>query len=338
MSYRSSARKPGVQGMPDKPDHRRRVYQDITQLIANPDNPTPMVRLNRMNSRSSFEIYCKLEWFNPFGSVKDRAAKYLIEGLLERGLLNGQRLVEPTSGNTGIALTAIANVKGYQTTITIPEAVPEEKQTLLRLLGAEVWPTPDDLCPVNHPKDGAIALAKSFAQSKAYQGKYVMPNQYESPDNVRAHYETTGPEIWQQTEGRVTHFFAGLGTCGTISGVGCFLKEKNPAVRIVAIQPQKNHRLPGLKNFQESREPPIFDRSVVDEMVTVEDSEAYDTAIRLAREEGLLVGPSTGAVVSAALSFAEREMGLAVVIVPDNAFKYVSFYEPHLKNQGKPEI
>ena len=131
MSYRSSARKPGVQGMPDKPDHRRRVYQDITQLIANPDNPTPMVRLNRMNSRSSFEIYCKLEWFNPFGSVKDRAAKYLIEGLLERGLLNGQRLVEPTSGNTGIALTAIGNVKGYQTTITIPEAVPEEKQTLL---------------------------------------------------------------------------------------------------------------------------------------------------------------------------------------------------------------
>ncbi len=335
MSYRTFARKPVVQGIPNKPDHQRKVYQDITQLIANPDNPTPMVKLSRINPRPSFEIYCKLEWFNPFGSVKDRAAKYLIDGLLERGLLNGQRLVEPTSGNTGIALTAIANVKGYQTTITIPEAIPEEKQTLLRLLGAEVWPTPDDLCPVNHPKDGAIALAKSFTQSKAYQGKYVMPNQYENPDNVQAHYETTGPEIWQQTEGRVTHFFAGLGTCGTISGVGRFLKENDRAVRVIAIEPQKNHRLPGLKNFQESREPPIFDRSVVDEIVRVEDREAYETAIRLAREESLLVGPSTGAVVSAALSFAEKETGLAVVLVPDSAFKYVSFYEPYLENQEK---
>ncbi len=338
MSYRTFGRKLVVQDTPNNLDHRRRVYQDITQMIANPDNPTPMVKLGRINPSPSFEIYGKMEWFNPFGSIKDRTAKYLIDGLMERGLLNGRRLVEPTSGNTGIALTAIANVKGYQTTITIPEAIPEEKQTLLRLLGAEVWPTPDNLCPVNHPKDGAIALAKSFAESKAHQGKYVMPNQYENPDNVRAHYETTGPEIWQQTEGRITHFFAGLGTCGTVSGVGRFLKEKNQAVRVVAIGPQKNHRIPGLKNFQESREPPIFDRSVVDEMVTVEDREAYETAIRLAREEGLLVGPSTGAVVSAALSFAEKERGVAVVVVPDNAFKYVSFYEEYLENQGKPEV
>jgi len=338
MSYRTFAKKSIVQGMPSKPDHRRRVYQDITQLIANPDNPTPMVKLGRINSSPSFEVYCKLEWFNPFGSLKDRTAKYLIDGLMERGLLDGRELVEPTSGNTGIALTAIANVRGYQTTITIPEATPEEKQTLLRLLGAEVWPTPDNLCPVNHPKDGAIALAKSFAEGEAYEGKYVMPNQYENPDNTRAHYETTGPEIWQQTEGEVTHFFVGLGTCGTISGVGRFLKEKNPAVRIIAIEPQKNHRIPGLKNLEESREPAIFDRSVVDGMVTVEDREAYETVIQLARREGLLVGPSTGAVVSAALSFAEKESGLAVVVVPDSAFKYVSFYEAYLGDQGKPEI
>ncbi|NIR14225.1 MAG: pyridoxal-phosphate dependent enzyme, partial [Desulfobacterales bacterium] len=133
MSYRTFGRKLVVQDTPNNLDHRRRVYQDITQMIANPDNPTPMVKLGRINLSPSFEIYGKMEWFNPFGSIKDRTAKYLIDGLMERGLLNGRRLVEPTSGNTGIALTAIANVKGYQTTITIPEAIPEEKQTLLRL-------------------------------------------------------------------------------------------------------------------------------------------------------------------------------------------------------------
>jgi cysteine synthase len=141
------------------------------------------------------------------------------------GELDGKRIVEPTSGNTGIALAALAAVMGIRISVTIPDGVPEEKKILLRMLGAEVWPTPDDLCPVNHPNDGAIALARAFVESEATRDQCVMPNQYDNPDNVRAHYETTGPEIWNQTEGRVRYFIAGFGTCGTLTGTARFLKE-----------------------------------------------------------------------------------------------------------------
>ena len=224
-------------------DLSRRVFDDMSQLIGRPGNPTPLVRLARIAKEGGGEIYAKLEWMNPFGSIKDRTAKYLLDGLRRDGRIGGRKIVEPTSGNTGIALAALANLAGVPCTITIPSGAPEEKIALLRLLGAEVWPTPDDLCPIDHPKDGAIALARSFVTGEATRDLYVMPNQYENPDNVRAHYETTGPEIWEQTGGRVTHFFAGYGTCGTITGVAKFLKEQNPAVRIIAIEPQKGHRL-----------------------------------------------------------------------------------------------
>jgi cysteine synthase len=190
-------------------DLSRRVFDDVSQLIGSRENPTPLVRLGRIAPPEGGGIYAKLEWVNPFGSIKDRTARYLIEGLLRRGGLDGRGIVEPTSGNTGIALAALANLAGVPCTITIPSGAPEEKIALLRLLGAEVWPTPDDLCPIDHPKDGAIALARSFVTAEATKDRYVMPNQYENPDNVRAHYETTGPEIWDQTQGKVTHFFAG---------------------------------------------------------------------------------------------------------------------------------
>src|SRR5512134_1397258 len=231
----------------------RRVYDDVSQLIGSRENPTPLVRLRKLPSPGSGAIFAKLEWMNPFGSIKDRTARYLLEGLRRDGRLDGKSIVEPTSGNTGIALVALANLSGVPCTITIPSGAPEEKITLLRLLGAEVWPTPDDLCPIDHPKDGAIALARSFVTAEATRDEYVMPNQYENPHNVRAHYETTGPEIWEQTEGRVTHFFAGYGTCGTLTGVGRYLKEQNPSIRVVAVEPQRNHKLPGLKNFKESK-------------------------------------------------------------------------------------
>lgn len=315
----------------------RRVFDDISQLIGNRENPTPLVRLNRLQSPGRGEIFAKLEWMNPFGSIKDRTARYLLEGLRRDGRLDGKKIVEPTSGNTGIALVALANLLGIECAITIPSGAPEEKITLLRLLGAEVWPTPDDLCPINHPKDGAIALARSFIEGEATRDQYVMPNQYENPDNVRAHYETTGPEIWEQTEGKVTHFFAGYGTCGTITGVAKYLKEKNRNIQVIAIEPQKGHKLSGLKNFQESQKPAILDESLIDRTVRVPDTPAYDTAVRLAREESLLVGPSTGAIVWAALREELPAGAVAVCISPDSAFKYASHYTPHMEGEGVPE-
>ncbi len=313
-----------------------RRYDDIRELIASPENPTPLLRVNRLVPDGEFELYLKLEWFNPFGSIKDRTALFMLRGLAERGDLDDKQLVEPTSGNTGIALAALAAVMGKKLTVTIPEGVPEEKKLLLRMLGAEVWPTPDDLCPVDHPRDGAIALAHSFVDSEANAGQYVMPNQYENPDNVKAHYETTGPEIWNQTEGKLRYFFAGLGTCGTITGVGRYLKEMNPQIEVIAIEPQKGHRLPGLKNLEESKPPGILDRSVIDRVVRVDDGPAYDMTKRLFREEGLIVGPSTGAMVHAAIEFGRQKEGLAVAISPDSGFKYASFFADVLGDEGKP--
>lgn len=315
-----------------------RRFGDVRQLIASEANPTPLVRLNRVRPAGAAELFLKLEWFNPFGSIKDRTALYLLQGMQERGLLDGKELVEPTSGNTGIALAALAALMGRKLTVTIPDGVPEEKKVLLRMLGAEVWPTPDDLCPINHPKDGAIALAHSFVRGEAHKGRYAMPNQYENPDNVRAHYETTGPEIWKQTDGKVRFFFAGYGTCGTITGVAKFLKEQDPAVQVVAVEPQKGHRLPGLKNLQESQTPAILDRSVIDHVVRVEDVPAYATTKRLFREEGLIVGPSTGAIVYAATEFLKDKEGVAVAISPDSGFKYTSYFAEILGDEGKPKV
>lgn len=315
------------------PDLRR--YDDIRELIATPANPTPLVRVTRIVPPGPFALYAKLEWFNPFGSIKDRPALYMLQGLAERGKLGEKEIVEPTSGNTGIALAALAAVMGRKLKVTIPEGVPEEKKLLLRMLGAEVWPTPDDLCPIDHPKDGAIALAHSFLTSEGGKDRYVMPNQYENPDNVRAHYETTGPEIWKQTEGLVKYFFAGFGTCGTLTGIGQYLKEQDSDVKVIAIEPQKGHRLPGLKNFEEAKQPPILDPTVIDEVIRVDDEPAYHMTKRLFREEALIVGPSTGAIVHAAAEFGKEHEGIAVAISPDSGFKYTTFFADILGDEGK---
>jgi cysteine synthase A/cysteine synthase B len=314
-----------------------RRYDDIRELIASPADPTPLLRLNRSVPEDLFPMYLKLEWFNPFGSIKDRTAMYLLKGMEERGELDGKKIVEPSSGNTGLALAALAAVMGRHLTVTVPDAIPEEKKLLMRMLGAEVWPTPDDLCPVDHPKDGAIALAHSIVDSSTEEDPYVMPNQYENPDNVRAHYETTGPEIWQQTGGRVRYFFAGYGTCGTISGVGKFLKEQNPDIEIIAIEPQKGHRLPGLKNLSESKTPAILDPSVIDHVIRVDDEPAYAMTKRLFRKDGLIVGPSTGAIVHAAVEFGRDKEGVAVGISPDSGFKYASYFADVLGDEGNPQ-
>jgi len=318
-------------------DPEVRRYEDIRELVGSPAEPTPLVRAGRIVPGESFELFLKLEWMNPFGSIKDRPALRMLKSLEERGLLDGKELVEPSSGNTGIALAALAALMGKKLTVTIPQGVPDEKKVILRMLGAEVWETPDDLCPVDHPKDGAIALAHSFVRSPANEGRYVMPNQYENEDNVRAHYETTGPEIWKQTEGEVRYFFAGYGTCGTLSGVGKYLKEQNPDVTIVAIEPQKNHRIPGLKNLAESKPPAILDRSVIDHVLRVDDERAYAMTKRLFREEGLIVGPSTGAIVHAAVEFGAEREGVAVAVSPDSGLKYATFFGDILGDEGKPQ-
>lgn len=315
-------------------DRYRRRYDDVRELLPDVDNPTPLVRVNRVLGESALELYLKLEWLNPFGSIKDRAAAYMLDELADS--LDGRELVEASSGNTAIALAALAALRGTKLTVTIPDGVPDEKKVLLRMLGAEVWPTPDDLCPVDHPRDGAIALAHSLVAS-AGGSRFVMPNQYDNPANVRAHYETTGPEIWHQTDGRVRYFFAGFGTCGTITGVGRYLKEQDPTVEVVAIEPQPGHRLPGLKSFSEAKEPSILDRNVVDHVIRVDDDDAYATTKRLFREEGLMVGPSTGAIVYAATHFADRR-GMAVGVSPDGGQKYTSYFAGMLGDEGQPAI
>lgn len=319
-------------------DPALRRYGDVRQLIATPASPTPLVRINRIVPPGQFELYLKLEWYNPFGSIKDRTALYMLLGMEERGELDGKDLVEPSSGNTGIALAALAALMGKRLIVTIPDGVPEEKKLLLRMLGAEVWPTPDDLCPIDHPKDGAIALARSFVTGAATKGRYAMPYQYENPDNVKAHYETTGPEIWKQTEGQIKYFFAGYGTCGTLSGIGRYLKQQDPDVKIIAVEPQKGHKLPGLKNLEESKPPGILDRSVIDEVVRIDDEPAYEMTKRLFRQEGLIVGPTTGAIAHVAAEFGRHHEGLAVAISPDSGLKYTSYFADVLGNEGKPSM
>jgi S-sulfo-L-cysteine synthase (O-acetyl-L-serine-dependent) len=312
-----------------------RRFDDVREMIASERNPTPLVRLN-CTVPDGLDAFLKLEWLNPFGSIKDRTASYMLNGMEKRGELDGKRIVEPSSGNTGIALAALAALMGKKLTVTIPDGVPEEKKILLRMLGADVWATPDDLCPIDHPKDGAIALANSLLNGG--DSDYAMPNQYANPDNVKAHYETTGPEIWRQTEGRVRTFVAGYGTCGTITGVGTFLKEQDPSIRIVAVEPEKGHHLAGMKNLEEAKTPEILDPSIIDRVIRIADEPAYSMTKRLFREEGLIVGPTTGAIVAAVNVIAGDEAGLLVGVSPDSGFKYASFFADILGEEGNPDF
>ena len=221
-------------------NHQTRVYNDIFEMLPSEENPSPLVRINRMNPSPEFELYAKLEWLNPFGSVKDRAAWAMLRELEEKGEVgHGRGLVEPTSGNTGISLAAMAKARGHHLRAVVPNKVPLEKKVLLKIAGAELDVVNDELCPSPGMGEGSINLAKTHA--KASRDRYVMPNQYENDANYLAHYESTGPEIWKQTNGDVTHFLTGCGTGGTITGTATFLKEKNQNIRIIAIQAQKNH-------------------------------------------------------------------------------------------------
>ncbi|MFQ6121904.1 MAG: pyridoxal-phosphate dependent enzyme [Dehalococcoidales bacterium] len=317
-----------------RPDHQLRVYTDITQLIASPENPTPLVRLNKINPTQDFQIYLKLERYNPFGSVKDRIVYEMLKALE----VGNRTVVEPSSGNTGIALACVTNALGIPIEIAVPERIPEEKKIMLRFLGAKVTEADDALCPL-FPTEGARGVVNALIKSPATKDNYISPNQYENELNVQAHYQTTGPEIWQQTQGKINYFFAGFGTCGTITGVGRYLKEQNPEIRIIAVEPSSpNHQLPGMKRITELDEkfiPKILDRSVIDDTEEVTDENAYRTAIELARKDGIPVGPTTGAILHVALRYARSNSGLAVVISPDDAFKYTSFYKDILEAESR---
>ena len=312
----------------------QRVYDSIVDLAPNPDNPTPMVRLSsRMNPHTDYEVLLKLEGMNPFGSIKDRTALYMLNGL---ELRPGQALVEPSAGNTGIALAAMANARDLPIEVAVPDGTPEEKKALLRFLGAELIEVEDELCPL-FPSEGARGVVKSMVESEAYGGRYVSPNQYENELNVEAHYRTTGPEIWQQTAGRIDCFYASIGTGGTISGVGRFLKEQNPDIRIIGVEPaSRQHSLSGIKRLTglpDEHFPKILDPNLLDDLVSVTDEEAFRAGIDVARRDGIMVGPTTGAVLHAALNGDTPKEGRAVLISADNAAKYVSAYASFLARQ-----
>jgi cysteine synthase B len=290
---------------------------------------TPLIELSSFSTQK-VKLYAKLEWFNPFGSVKDRAAYWMIKDAENRGILRKDKsiIIEPTSGNTGIALTGIATALGYKVEIVIPDKVSQETKNILRHLGATLHETSDDLCPrVGAGTDQSIALAKAI--SKPRPDIYYMPNQYENDANFFAHYESTGPEIFEQTKGKITHFLTGCGTGGTITGTATFLKEKNKDIKIVAIQAQKNHLLQGLRNFEESSMPDLFKRreDVVDEWMTASNDDSFNMVKQLAVKERLLVGPSSGSVMISMLKTAEKlENGVLVGIFADDGRKFKSLY------------
>jgi cysteine synthase B len=247
----------------------------------------------------------------------------------ERGILKKGKsiIIEPTSGNTGIALTGIANVLGYKVEIVIPEKVSNETKEIIRNLGAKVFETSDDLCPkVGAGTDQSIALATSIASSRP--DTYYSPNQYANEANFRGHYEGTGPEIWKQTEGKVTHFFTGVGTGGTITGIGTFLKEKNPNVKIIGCQPQQNHLIQGWRNFEESAKPDLFLKreNVVDDWVSVDNNEAFSVVKEVFEKEKLLISPSSAAVYACMKKYPIEGDAYVVGIFADDGRKFRSVY------------
>jgi S-sulfo-L-cysteine synthase (O-acetyl-L-serine-dependent) len=307
------------------------TYSDsnnVTERIGN----TPLVQLKSF-STNNVKIYAKLEWYNPFGSVKDRAAYWMIKDAEEKKILKKDKsiIIEPTSGNTGIALAGIASHLGYKVEIVIPEKVSKETKDILRKLGATLHETSDDLCPrVGAGTDQSIALA--YAISKPRPDVYYMPNQYENDSNYLSHFQSTGPEIWEQTNGKITHFFTGAGTGGTLTGTGKFLKEKNNEIKVVAVQAQRNHLLQGLRNFEESAKPELFLRreEVVDDWYTATNDKSFKMVKQIAMNENMLVGPSSGSVLASMVEQAQQstdEDQVFVGIFADDGRKFKSLYK-----------
>jgi cysteine synthase/rhodanese-related sulfurtransferase len=304
-------------------DHTLRVYDSILGLLSDADNPTPLVRLNKVVPFKHAQVFAKLEWYNPFGAVKDRIAANMIRDAEERGVLSsGKKLVEATSGNTGLGLAMLGNAKGYPLETPLSAAIPLEKRTVLRFFGSTVVELDDSLCPAPGAPEGAIATARQKARSEP---DFVLLDQYANEANPDSHYRTTGPEIWRQTQGRVTHFVAGLGTCGTITGTGRFLKEQSRQVKVVGVYPEDGHDIPGVRSQRQLNQTQFFRPNEYDLQVEVSNREAFDMCLRLNREESIIAGPSSGMALVGALKGIPDEPGtMVVVIFPDNVFKYAS--------------
>ena len=280
---------------------------------------TPLVKLETLNTNPRVSVLAKLEGNNPGGSVKDRIALYMIRGAEEAGRIKkGDTILEATSGNTGIGLAMVGAALGYKVVLVMPECVSLERRKVLEAFGAELI-----LSPGNEGTDGAIKRARRMMDESS--GKYFMPNQFDNPANILAHYETTGREIIDQTGGAVDVFVAGMGTTGTLMGAGKRLKEFNRNIRIVGIEPFLGHKIQGLKNMQESIVPKIFNPAFPDEIIRVNDDDAFATTRRLALQEGIFAGMSSGAAVFGALTMAGRiGSGTIVVVLPDRGDRYLS--------------
>lgn len=308
------------------PDYSRRVYESALELHSNADNPTPIVRLRRVVPFQHTKVYAKLEWYNPFGAVKDRVAANLVADAEARGVPL-DNLVEPTSGNTGMGLAMMSNARGYRFTATLSSAIPLEKRQALRLFGTNLIELDDDLCPMPGQPEGAMMRAETLGREPGWHSL----NQYKNPANPEAHFKTTGPEIWRQTDGKITHFVAGLGTCGTITGTGRFLKSKNPAVKVLGAHPTEGHDIPGVRSRKALALTDFFKPEEYDGVYEITDEEAWSLDKRLIQEDSVIAGPSSAMALAAALKAVPDEPGnLVVVIFPDNAFKYMTSYPKHL--------
>lgn len=291
------------------------IYSNILKTIGN----TPLVRINRLNPIRKVNIFAKIEGTNPTGSIKDRIALKMIEQAEKEGALTkGKTIIEPTSGNTGIGLAMIGAVKGYKVEIVMSGAVSIERRKMIQAFGVKVTLTDPKL-----GTDGAIKKARDLV--KKYPKKYFMPDQFTNKYNKIAHYKTTAEEIWKQTKGKIDYFVSAIGTSGTLMGVGIYLKEKNPKIKIVSAEPVKGHYIQGLKNMEEAIVPAIYNSSLIDKIIMIDTEKAFETARQVVKKEGIFVGMSSGAAMLAALKVAKRiKKGNIVVIFPDRGEKYLS--------------
>ncbi len=289
------------------------VYKTIEQAVGN----TPLVQLQRMAASTGNAVLAKLEGNNPAGSVKDRPALSMVAQAEKRGTIKpGDTLIEATSGNTGIALAMAAAMRGYRMILVMPEHLSVERRQTMSAFGAEIVLT---------PKAGGMETARDVAERMRDDGKGIILDQFANPDNPLAHYEGTGPEIWRDTGGRITHFVSSMGTTGTIMGVSRYLKEQNPAIVIIGCQPDEGSQIPGIRKWPEAYMPKIFDRKRVDRIENVSQADAEATARRLAREEGIFVGISSGGACAVALRIADEVRNATIVFVAcDRGDRYLS--------------